>query len=275
MLIAAPSMGEVVDRSAVVRRTAGREVADSWRLCRTERVILCAALSLVALWLPACGGDVPPPGPASSGAQDGSTKDGVSLPEPRLRGPLSVEEALARRRSVREYADASLTVDQLSQLLWSAQGITERRYGLRTAPSAGALYPLEVYVAVERIDGLRTGVYRYAPRQHGLELVLDRSVRRQLFRDALSQSALADAPATLAFAAVFARTTRKYGERGRRYVYMEVGHAAENVSLQAAALGLGTVVIGAFDDGSVKRTLGMRGDEEPLYLMPVGRPLSQ
>jgi len=271
----APSMGEVVNRSAVSRRTVGREVVDSWRLRRAEQVVLCAALGLVALWLPACGGDVPPYGPASSGAPGGITEDIVSLPEPRLRGPLSVEEALARRRSVREYADAPLTVDQLSQLLWSAQGITERRYGLRTAPSAGALYPLQVYVAVERVDGLRAGVYRYDPRRHGLELVLDRSVRRQLYRAALSQSALAGAPATLALAAVFARTTRKYGERGRRYVYMEVGHAAENVCLQAIALGLGTVVIGAFDDGSVRRTLGMRDDEEPLYLMPVGRLPSQ
>ena len=251
------------------------KVADSWHLRRTAQAILCAALGLVALWLPACGGEAPPPGPASTEAQDGITEVSVSLPEPRLRGPLSVEEALARRRSVREYADAPLTVDQLSQLLWAAQGITELRYGLRTAPSAGALYPLEVYVAIEYVDGLGTGVYRYAPRQHGLELVIDRSARRQLCRDALSQSAVADAPATLAFAAVFARTTRKYGERGRRYVYMEVGHAAENIYLQAAALGLGTVVIGAFDDGSVKRTLGMRGDEEPLYLMPVGRPPSQ
>jgi SagB-type dehydrogenase family enzyme len=262
-------------RSSVVRRTAGGKVADSWRLRRTAQTVLCAALGLVALWLPACGGEELPSGPASTEAQDGISGDSVSLPEPRLRGPLSVEEALAQRRSVREYADAPLTVDQLSQLLWSAQGITERKYGLRTAPSAGALYPLEVYVAVEHVDGLRTGVYRYVPRQHRLEIVLDRSVRAQLCRDALSQSAVADAPVTLAFAAVFARTTRKYGERGRRYVYMEVGHAAENVYLQAVALGLGTVAIGAFDDGSVKRTLGMRGDEEPLYLMPVGRPLSQ
>ena len=199
----------------------------------------------------------------------------IPLPAPSLSGSLCVEEALAGRRSVREYADASLTIDQLSQLLWSAQGITERTYGLRSAPSAGALYPLEVYVAAEDVDGLRTGVYRYVPQQHGLQVVVDRSVRGQLCRDTLSQSAVADAPATLAFAAVFARTTGKYGERGRRYVYMEVGHAAENVYLQATALGLGTVAIAAFDDDSVKRTLDMRGDEEPLYLMPVGRPPSQ
>lgn len=244
---------------------------DSWRVCRIHQVMLCAALGLVGLWLPSCGGNLTPSGSASSGVQGGISEDSVSLPEPRPRGPLSVEEALARRRSVRDYADGSLTIAQLSQFLWSAQGITDRRYGLRTAPSAGALYPLEVYVAVERVDGLRAGVYRYVPRQHGLELVLAGSVRGQLCRDALSQSAVADAPATLAFAGVFGRTTSKYGERGRRYVYMEVGHAAQNVYLQATALGLGTVVVGAFDDGAVKRTLRMRGDEEPLYLMPVGK----
>ena len=199
----------------------------------------------------------------------------IRLPAPSSSGSPSVEEALAGRRSVREYAAAALTIEQLSQLLWSAQGITERSDGLRSAPSAGALYPLEVYVAAEQVDGLAIGVYRYVPRQHGLQVVVDRSVRGQLSRDAFSQSAVADAPATLAFAAVFSRTTQKYGERGRRYVYMEVGHAAENVYLQATALGLGTVAIGAFDDGSAKRTLGMRGDEEPLYLMPVGRPASQ
>ncbi len=226
-------------------------------------------------------GCAPSPGRADhdrGGQQPGQaagSADEVSLPQPRPRGPLSVEEALARRRSVRAYLEAPLTLGQLSQLLWAAQGTTERTHGLRTAPSAGALYPLEVYVAAERIDGLRRGVYRYVPGRHSLALVLEGSVREQLCHDALSQSALRDAPATLALAAVFARTTMKYGQRGRRYVYLEVAHAAENVSLQATALGLGTVVIGAFDDSSVKGTLGMRGDEEPLYLVPVGRPLSQ
>lgn len=208
-------------------------------------------------------------------SQASGSEDEVPLPEPCLRGPLSVEEALARRRSVREYAEAPLTIDQLSQLLWAAQGTTERMHGLRTAPSAGALYPLEVYVAAERIDGLRSGVYRYVPERHSLALVLEGSVCAQLCHHALSQSALRDATAALALAAVFARTTTKYGQRGRRYVYMEVAHAAENISLQATALGLGTVVIGAFDDSSVKSTLGMRADEEPLCLVPVGRPLSQ
>ena len=247
-----------------------------WRVGCPERIAVWAALGLVTLVVPSCGGGATSSNAVSFGARGGTIGDLVSsLPEPRLQGPLSLEEALARRRSVRDYADASLTLEQLSQLLWSAQGITESRYGLRTAPSAGALYPLEVYVAVERVDGLHTGVYRYAPRQHRLELVVDGSVREQLCRDALSQSAVVDAPVTLAFAAVFERATRKYGERGRRYVAMEAGHAAQNVCLQATSLGLGTVVMGAFEDGSVRRTLGMRAGEDPLYLMPIGRLLSR
>jgi SagB-type dehydrogenase family enzyme len=234
-----------------------------------------ATLAAAAFLAAGCGGDVAPSSRASSAAPDGSSAAVVVLPQPRLEGSLSVEEALARRRSVREYTDAPLTLGQLSQLLWAAQGITELRYGLRTAPSAGALYPLEVYVAVELVDDLRPGVYRYVSRGHRLEPVLDGSVREQLCRDALSQSAVADAPVTLAVTAVPGRTTGKYGERGRRYVAMEAGHAAQNVCLQAVPLGLGTVVMGAFDDVAVQRTLGLRAGEEPLYLIPVGRPSSQ
>jgi SagB-type dehydrogenase family enzyme len=244
-------------------------------MATAARSTVSATLAVAALLAAGCGGDVSPSGRASSAAPTGSAAATMSLPGPRLDGSLSVEEALARRRSVREYADAPLTLEQLSQLLWAAQGMTEPRRGLRTAPSAGALYPLEVYVAVERVDGVRAGVFRYAARGHRLELVLDHSVREQLYRDALSQSAVASAPVTLVLAAVYARTTVKYGERGRRYVAMEAGHAAQNVCLQAVALGLGTVVMGAFDDVAVKRTLGLRADEEPLYLMPVGRPRAQ
>jgi SagB-type dehydrogenase family enzyme len=256
-------------------REVGAEMIDGPRRARHGvQAVACAALGLIALALPSCGGEErriasPSPPPA---AQGGGASGGVALPAPRREGRLSVEEALAQRRSVREYADAALTAAQLSQLLWAAQGVSEPSAGLRTAPSAGALYPLELYAAVERVSGLAPGVYRYVPRGHRLEPVSDGSVRARLSADALSQQAIAEAPVTLALAAVFARTTQKYGERGRRYVLMEAGHAAQNVYLQATALGLGTVVIGAFDDGRVRSTLGMRSGEEPLYLMPVGAP---
>ncbi len=236
---------------------------------RAQRLAVIAALAAVVLAAAACGG-AGPSEEASTEPPHGVAAADLSLPAPRLEGSLSVEEALARRRSVREFGDAALTAAQLSQLLWAAQGITAQAEGLRTAPSAGALYPLELYVAVDDVADIPAVVYRYTPTQHRLGTVLTGSVRPKLWRAALSQSAVADAPATIAVAAVFARTTRKYGERGRRYVYMEAGHAAQNVYLQAEALGLGTVVIGAFDDGVVHDVLAMGSDEEPLYLMPVG-----
>ncbi len=198
----------------------------------------------------------------------------VVLPSPRASGLMSLEEALYRRRSVREFAAAPLTLTQLGQLLWAAQGITQPAGGLRTAPSAGALYPLEVYAAVSRVAGLPPGVYRYIPESHGLELVTEEPVSRRLCDAALSQPAIGAAPLTLALTAVFSRTTAKYGERGRRYVVLEAGHAAENVCLQAVALGLGAVPTGAFDDHAVGLVLELGFGEEPLYLLPVGSPAS-
>jgi SagB-type dehydrogenase family enzyme len=195
----------------------------------------------------------------------------IPLPSPRLRGPLSLEESLAMRRSVRAFTRAPVTLADAAQLLWAAQGITDRARGYRAAPSAGALYPLEAYLVVERVTGLGVGVYRYVPETHALAKVSTSSAREELYRAALSQPPVREAPAVLIFAAVFDRTTRKYGERGRRYVFLEAGHAAQNVYLQATALGLGTVVIGAFDDDDVRRAVGMAPQEQPLYVMPFGK----
>ncbi len=192
------------------------------------------------------------------------------LPEPRRSGSWSVEGALGERRSVREYAPTPLTRAELGQLLWAAQGITGPDGG-RPAPSAGALYPLEVYVAAGAVEDLPSGVYRYEPRRHALALVAEGDRRAGLAAAALGQECVEEGAAVIALAAVYRRTTGKYGERGTRYVHMEVGHAAQNVYLQAVALGLGTVVVGAFDDRDVKRVLGMGAREEPLCLMPVGR----
>ena len=204
----------------------------------------------------------------------------VVLPDPQLRGELSVEEALHARRSVREYADTALTLAEVSQVLWAAYGITRPlpsgpgflRGGLRTAPSAGATYPLELYLVAGLVEGLAPGVYRYDSRRHGLRPVAAGDVRADLAGAALGQKFISAAPVSVIYSAVFARTTGKYGERGRdRYVCMDVGHSAENVYLQCAALGLGTCAIGAFDDAAVKRVVGMPNPEEPLYIMPVGR----
>ena len=183
----------------------------------------------------------------------------------------SVESVLQVRRSVREYSRKPLTQDELAQLLWAAQGVTGPE-GLRTAPSAGALYPLEVDVVIGDVDGLPSAIYRYKPDRHELVLTREGDRRRELSAAALGQDCVEAGAAVIALSGVYERTTAKYGERGIRYVHMEVGHAAQNVCLQAAALGLGAVVVGAFEDGREKRVLGLARDEEPLSLMPVGRP---
>jgi SagB-type dehydrogenase family enzyme len=195
----------------------------------------------------------------------------AALPAPRLTGTVTIEAALRARRSVREFARSALGLAELSQLLWAAQG-TSAADGRRTAPSAGALYPLELLVVAGDVAGLQSGVYRYRPKTHRLDLAVSGDRRRALAAAALGQDWMSAAPAVLVIAAVYARTERKYGERGARYVHFEAGCAAQNLALQAAALGLGTVVVGAFEDRAVATTAGLDGDERPLALMPVGRP---
>jgi SagB-type dehydrogenase family enzyme len=195
----------------------------------------------------------------------------IKLPEPRQDSRTSVESALRRRRSVREFGKAGLKLAEVSQLLWATQGITDPE-GKRTTPSAGALYPLEVFLVAGGQDELPAGVYRYRPAGHDLIPVVQGDQRAHLAAAALEQDWVNDAPATIGIAAVYERTARKYKQRAERYVHMEVGHAAQNVHLQAVALDLGTVVVGAFDDAEVKRVLTLAMNEEPLCLMPVGKP---
>ncbi len=194
----------------------------------------------------------------------------IPLPEPRQAGDVSVEKALRQRRSVRSYADAPLEVAEISQILWSAQGITSKR-GFRTAPSAGALYPLELYVIAGNVKDLPAGIYKYRPHDHALLEIVSGDRRSLLSRAALRQRSIRKAPAVILFCAVYERTTGKYGQRGIRYVHMEVGHAAQNVCLQAIALGLQTAVIGAFRDTEVKAIAELPAEEQPLYLVPIGR----
>ena len=185
-----------------------------------------------------------------------------------------MEEALAKRRSIRDYTKDPLNLKQVSQLLWAAQGITETRYGLRTAPSAGGTYPLELYVVVaeDSVTELRAGVYQYVPGDHSLVLKSIADARSALAVAALGQKWVAEAQINIVIAAIYERTTRVYGDRGVRYVHMEVGHVGQNIYLQATALGLGTVVIGTFHDEEVQRVLMLPSEQKPLYIMPVGRP---
>lgn len=196
----------------------------------------------------------------------------VSLPAPRHDGEVSLEKTLLQRRSVRRWQDEALQLEEVSQLLWAAQGVTGAR-GLRTAPSAGALYPLEIYLVAGRVDRLTAGIYRWRMLQNSLSAVTPDDLRRELGRAALGQKAVATAPATFAVCAVYQRVTAKYGQRGIRYADMEAGHAGQNISLQAVALNLASVVVGAFRDGQVHRLLQLTQNETPLYLIPVGRPL--
>ena len=190
----------------------------------------------------------------------------LQLPLPERKGRMSLEEALAARRSVREFRREPITDRELSQLLWAAQGITSPD-GLRTAPSAGALYPLEVWVATA------SGFYDYEPHKHRLTRHLERDLRPDIHRAALMQEAILQAPVVLVIAAVYERTAQKYGEqRTPRYVHMEAGHSAQNLLLEAVALGLGGVLIGAFNDKEVARVLSLPADQKPLYLIPVGHP---
>ncbi|TVP92734.1 MAG: SagB/ThcOx family dehydrogenase [Thioalkalivibrio sp.] len=213
----------------------------------------------------------------AAGQPGTSTESGelTSLPAAAESGDMSVEEALWQRRSVRGYSDEPLTLEEVAQLLWSAQGISDPDQDLRTSPSAGATYPLEVDVLVTGIPELDDGVYRYHREEHGLEMRVSGDRRGELQDAAFGQTAVGDAPVVMVMSGVTARTAERYGPRAERYVHMEAGHAAQNVYLQGTALGIGGVVIGAFRDGSVSAALQLDRSEEPLYLMPLGRPPGQ
>lgn len=196
---------------------------------------------------------------------------GLTLPPPTLDSSHGLEKLLQRRRSVRDFSAGSLSLAQISQLLWAAQGVTSPD-GLRTAPSAGALYPLEIYVVAGHVEGLQPGIYRYHPHGHRLTSVELGDKRRALADAALHQQWIAKAPVIVVFGADYSRTATKYGDRAQRYVDIETGHAAENIFLQAGSLGLATCDVGAFNDHDVKALLGFPHNIAPLLLMPVGVP---
>ena len=186
----------------------------------------------------------------------------MKLPRPKKKGTISLEETLDRRRSKRQFLSKRLSQEQISQLLWAAQGTIQKGY--RTAPSAGGLYPLEIYL-VER-----EGVQHYVPQSHELERTVDGDVRPQLARAALDQGCILEAPVCIVIATEYQRVERRYDERAARYVCIEVGHVAQNIHLQAVAMGLGSVPIGAFDDDQVHKVLSLPEDQKPLYIIPVG-----
>lgn len=203
----------------------------------------------------------------------------IELPMPSLDGPVSLEKSLAHRRSIREYTSEPLRLEELSQILWAAYGVSEVKHGFKTAPSAGATYPLNVYAVIypggvvtltgEFIEG---GSYIYEPEAHRLTLVKKGDMSRELYGACLEQEWVLEAKTSIVITAVYERTTRRYGNRGVRYVLIEVGHAGQNIYLQATALGLATVAIGAFYDDRVREIIGAGEAEHPLYVMPLARP---
>jgi SagB-type dehydrogenase family enzyme len=208
-------------------------------------------------WLSAYDQDV-------SKAAAASTMDVTPLPSPSLVGSKSLEETLAHRRSVREFSQQPLTLDELGQLLWAAQGVTNQK-GKRTAPSAGRLYPLEIYLVTAE------GVFHYRPDRHELAVISQDDARSGLYKAAERQEQVRQAPAVFVVTAVYERTASKYGqERTPCYVRLEAGHAAQNLLLQAVALGLGAVPVGAFQDEEIQSALQLPVDRQPLYLIPVG-----
>lgn len=198
----------------------------------------------------------------------------IRLPAPYYDGNTSVEMALLKRRSIRSYSNEPLSLAEISQLLWAAQGITDSR-GYRTAPSAGALYPLEIYIVAGRVKDLSQGIYKYRPHENALVKIVDGDKRAEVCRASLNQSPISDAATVIVFCAIYERTTVKYGKRGIRYVFIEVGHAVQNIYLQAVSLKLGTLVIGAFNDNELKRIMKFDLYEYPLCIMPVGKLSSE
>ena len=193
----------------------------------------------------------------------------IKLPRPRFKGKISVEQAVRLRRSTRNFPGKPIALEQLSQLLWAAQGVTGA-YNERTVPSAGGTFPVEMYVVAGNVTDLPAGIYKYKPRVHALDFVCAGDRREELADAAIQQNCVARGAASIVLAAVYERTTAEYGERGVQYVHMEIGHVGQNIHLQAVSLGLGAVAVGAFEDHAVADLLGLPRNEKPLYILPVG-----
>lgn len=200
-----------------------------------------------------------------------SVQDIIQLPTPKYESNTSVEEALLNRRSVRDYKKESLSLSEVSQILWAAQGITDKENGLRTAPSAGALYPLEIYLVAADIKDLNPGIYKYSPQNNTLRKISEGDKRTEISNAALKQESITKASAIVVIAAIYERTSAKYGKRTERYVDMEVGHVGQNIYLQTVSLGIGTVMMGAFEDEALKEVLELPDNEHPLALYPLGK----
>lgn len=201
---------------------------------------------------------------SGTGAAQGKEEETLSLPVPKISGEMSLEQAIQQRRAARKFTDAPLTLAEAGQLLWAAQGITEPRSGKRSAPSAMNFYMLDVYLSVETVEGLPPGLYRYQPKGHRLEPVRP-GVSKIALQKALGKSEVKSAPALLIIVGL------RYRTPDPAWMEREAGHAAQNVFLQATAMGLGTVALSGFKEKKVAKALNLPAKHIPIYAMPVGR----
>lgn len=195
----------------------------------------------------------------------------IKLPDPTYNSKISIEKALKERRSTRTFRDIPLSISELSQLLWAGQGINDNINKFRTYPSAGALYPLELYVIINKVQNLEKGFYYYDPYKHAVIKIFEKNILPELTKAALNQEFIKESAIVFIYTANKSKTTSRYGERGLRYIFMEAGHAAQNIYLQAVTYNIGLVVIGAFKDNEVKQILNLKDDEIPLYIIPAGK----
>ena len=196
-------------------------------------------------------------------------KDIIKLLQPQFQSHTSIEEAIKNRRSIRKYKNQPLKLFQISQLLWAAYGVTDVR-GFHTSPSAGAIFPLEFYVVAYNVEALDVGVYKYNFQNYSLNKIKDENIQDDLCLASYRQPCIKNAMAVIVISGIYEKTINKYGDEGKKYVHMDVGHAAQNIYLQCESLGLGTVVAAGFDGDKVKSLVGMSEKETPLYVMPVG-----
>ncbi len=235
------------------------------------RLIYIVTALFLLLLISSCQSDAEPISvPVTTQTSSSGEAMNIPLPEPRYDSNISIEQSLLQRRSTRSFTGESLTLSEISQLLWAAQGITDAR-GYRTAPSAMALYPLKLYVVAGDVEELEAGVYEYDPVNHRLIWLFDGDGRAELSAAAMNQASVANGAVCIVFTAVYEKMTAQFGETGVRYAHLEAGHAAQNLSLQATAMGLGMVTVGWIDDEKVSEFLGLPEGQGPLYVIPVGR----
>jgi SagB-type dehydrogenase family enzyme len=201
----------------------------------------------------------------NGGSEETMSEEYIKLPEPDTKGGETLNSVIEERRSIRNYQDGELSLEEVSQLLWAGNGITDRKWGFRSAPSAGALYPVDIYVFND------AGIYRYEPDGHFLKILSEEDSREELYLASLRQSSVKQADTVFVLVGFVKRTSAKYGDRALRYVFIEAGHICQNILLEVVNLQLGAVPIGAFEDDKIRKILSLDEDAIPIYVIPVGK----